>query len=112
MDTSVWDRNELLDRVGGDEEFLTEVVRTFLEDAPTRFDELRKAFSRGDEVAARLHSHALKGAAASIGAGAFRDMAKAIEDATAGGQLERAKDLMARLHEEFQRLKPLLVVQG
>ena len=54
--------------LGGDPEFLVEVVEAFLGDSPPRLQTLRASLEGGDAEAIGRAAHSLKGSCASLGA--------------------------------------------
>jgi len=97
----VFDREGLLDRIGGDEDFLQIFVVKFIECTSDLMTVLAGAITVGDAVAIHLHSHSIKGAAASIGAEAMRSIAAEMEASAKGGHLSDMPKLCAALGEEF-----------
>ena len=79
---------ELLETVGGDREFLAELVDTYLVDSPGLFAELRSAIATDDAAAARRAAHTLKSTSASFGALDLAAQCREIEAAAAAGDLE------------------------
>ena len=61
------------------EDFVKELIDTFLEEAPVMFDALRSAFATGDAEAYRRAAHSLKSNAQTFGALQFGAMARALE---------------------------------
>ena len=92
--------HNLLQMVGGDADFVDDLVDTFLADVPLQLAELRAAVATGTAADAIRPAHTLKGTAASIGARAVEATSRSIEErARAGsadgleaqvGELERA----------------------
>ncbi|MGH2407937.1 MAG: Hpt domain-containing protein [Candidatus Limnocylindrales bacterium] len=78
---------DLLENVGGDREFMAELVRTYLADSPARFVELRTAIASGDAAAARRAAHSLKSTSASMGASKLSRQCRELEMAAAAGTL-------------------------
>ena len=78
---------ELLDTVGGDREFLAELVDTYIADSPVQFADLRAALAAGDAGSARRAAHSLKSTSASMAAGRLSAICRGIEAACAAGQL-------------------------
>jgi histidine phosphotransfer protein HptB len=68
---------ELQDSAGA--EFVTELVGTFLEDAPALIDELRSARAKGDAERFRRAAHSLKSNSHTFGATALGAMARELE---------------------------------
>jgi HPt (histidine-containing phosphotransfer) domain-containing protein len=82
---------ELRDSVGGDPEFVAELIDEFVADAPIQIESLRLSATRGDADAARRAAHTLKANARTFGA---NELAPLCEEAEAGA---RAGDLGAVL---------------
>jgi HPt (histidine-containing phosphotransfer) domain-containing protein len=61
------------------EDFVKELVDTFLEEAPAMLDELRAALGAGDAAAFRRAAHSLKSNGITFGATAFGAMARELE---------------------------------
>jgi HPt (histidine-containing phosphotransfer) domain-containing protein len=80
--------DELLETVGGDREFLAELVETYLSDSPGLFIELRAAIAAGDAASARRAAHTLKSTSASFGANGLAARCREIEAAAAAGDLD------------------------
>jgi len=80
MDAPVIDRTtfaELQDAAGA--EFVTELVDTFLEDAPALLAEMRAARSAADADRFRRAAHSLKSNSQTFGATALGTLARALE---------------------------------
>jgi HPt (histidine-containing phosphotransfer) domain-containing protein len=60
----------------------------------------------------RLRAHALKGAAATVGAESLRAIARAMETDASEAQLERCPDLLVRAIGEFERFKRAVEIDG
>jgi HPt (histidine-containing phosphotransfer) domain-containing protein len=78
---------ELLETVGGDREFLAELIETYLADSPGLFAELRAAIAGDDAATARRAAHTLKSTSASFGANALASRCREIEASAAAGNL-------------------------
>ena len=72
-------RNELMDRLGGDSELFAEVIRLFLEDCPKRLAAIEAAVAERNAEQIRQTAHALKGAAGVISASALFEALQALE---------------------------------
>jgi HPt (histidine-containing phosphotransfer) domain-containing protein len=55
-----------------------------------------------------LHAHALKGAAATVGAEGLRSITSAIEEAGKAGSLNRCIELLPCAAKEFERFKTIV----
>ena len=82
---------ELLETVGGDREFLAELVETYLGDSPGLFAELRAAIAADDAAAARRAAHTLKSTSASFGADGLAALCREIEASAAAGEPGRPR---------------------
>jgi HPt (histidine-containing phosphotransfer) domain-containing protein len=87
---------EGLRELGGDE-FVTDLVDTFLADAPPLLAALRG--SDTDEV--RRAAHTLKSNGATFGATRFADLCRELEMLARSGDLSGAPDLAARIEAEY-----------
>lgn len=99
----VLDRDALLDRVGGDLEFLQEIAGLFLEDCPKLLAEIRTAVSGGDARTLEYAAHTLKGSVANFGAEAAQDAAFRLETLGRAGDLRPATEAYSVLEQEIQR---------
>jgi len=103
--TPVFDRDELLARLGGDEKLLHDIVGVFLQDAPGQMQSLKDAAEKGDATLAQRQAHTLKGASANVGASALQELVSQMEMAGKKGDLSRALELLGTIREEYERLK-------
>ncbi|MGE0084538.1 MAG: PAS domain S-box protein [Desulfococcaceae bacterium] len=105
---SVFDRHDLLSRMGGDEN----IVKILLEDFNRYFSgELEKLKISVQENSAeniRFHAHTLKGMAANASAARLRDAACEIETAAKQGHTDSAHSLTEKLEQEFEKFLGVL----
>jgi HPt (histidine-containing phosphotransfer) domain-containing protein len=73
------DRDRLMERLGGDEQLLIDVVRVFLDDCPVRLAAIKAAVDSRDAERIRTTAHALKGAAANLSAQGLFEAAATLE---------------------------------
>ncbi len=104
VDQGVFDA--LKEMVG--EDFIGELLDTFLEDAPQLIAALGKALEAGDAEAFRRSAHSLKSNAASFGANALSEQAKALELLGREGRLAHAQDQLKALSAEYQKVEQAL----
>src|SRR5437016_9179344 len=64
----VFDQKKLMSMVDNDESLLLDIVSLFLEDCPTKLNEIRKAIARKDSNVVMNEAHALKGAVGNFAA--------------------------------------------
>lgn len=95
--------SELNGSVGGDREFVVELIRTFLSDGTEQVEAIATAVSAGDDQALVRPAHTLKSSAATLGARRLSAMARSLEMAGRSGSLAAslAKDVEA-LHTEWE----------
>jgi CheY-like chemotaxis protein len=105
---AVFDKNILLDRLGGDEELFKEIIRTFLDDAPFQVENLKGALAENNLSQLEKQAHTLKGAAMNIGGNALQTVAFALELSGKNRDLNQARPLVPNLEKEFERLKQAL----
>ena len=111
-DSAVFDGESLLRRVMGDRQLAGAAVRGFLEDAPSRLQQLRARLDEGDAAGARLLAHTLKGGAATVAANALGAVAQAMEAAAGDGQLENCGELLLRADGEFEIFETVVEREG
>jgi two-component system, sensor histidine kinase and response regulator len=102
------DRDELLARVGGDEQLLREVTQLFLADLPERLAAIDAAVGHGDAEQVRLAAHALKGMACNLSAGAVVESAGELEALGRDRTLDRSVLVLRRLEGEARQLVRVL----
>jgi CheY-like chemotaxis protein/HPt (histidine-containing phosphotransfer) domain-containing protein len=98
---------ESLRELGGDD-FLAEVIDTFLADAPALLATLHHALAEGGIAELRRAAHTLKSNGATLGAGEFTERCRALEQEAREGRLEDASDLVARIEEQYGLLERAL----
>jgi HPt (histidine-containing phosphotransfer) domain-containing protein len=93
---------ELAASVGGDMAFVTELVEAYLVDAPQQIEQIRRAADTGDAASMVRPAHTLKSSSATVGALRLASRARRLELATRENDLDRARDDLAGLDEEWQ----------
>jgi PAS domain S-box-containing protein len=96
-----------LRELGGDD-FLAEVIDTFLADVGTLLATLRRALDEGDAAEVRRMAHSLKSNGATLGATEFAELCRALEQQAKEGHLEDAPGLVARIEKERRSLDQAL----
>ena len=105
---TAFDREEMLERLGGDVELLHDVLEVFLEECPKMMDEVTAAISGADADAVRRAAHSMKGALLNISANAAAEEAKALEQLGADARLDESSSVLRRLQTEVDRLQQAL----
>ncbi len=99
-----------LRKLGGDE-FVSELVQTFLKDAPERVQAALEAGRRQDWEGVERATHSLASSAAMMGAGELHDLGRSLEHRSAerdGDLLPELERLAALYHEYASQLQALL----
>ncbi|OQX96425.1 hypothetical protein B6I21_01070 [candidate division KSB1 bacterium 4572_119] len=103
--SKVFDRNSLLEKLGGDEEFLNELVNTFIGDAADQIQLLGEAIKKKDAAQVEHLAHTLKGSSGNIGAAHLSESAKALEIKSKNGDFNNVAEILKTIEKEFLRLK-------
>ncbi|GJM23874.1 MAG: hypothetical protein DHS20C16_02890 [Phycisphaerae bacterium] len=93
-----------LDQLGGDEELLHDVLRTFIETVPELLETIRTASAQSDATRLRVAAHSLKGAASNICADATQAVANQIEKMGQDGVPTSADSLLPELERHLSDL--------
>jgi two-component system, sensor histidine kinase and response regulator len=109
---AVFNREELLARLMGDQGLASKVIAGFLNDAPRQLLALKHKLEKGDADGARVQAHTLKGAAATVSAEALRALCVEVQKAAAAKALHRALALLPRMQEQFELLQATLKESG
>jgi HPt (histidine-containing phosphotransfer) domain-containing protein len=104
----VLDRESLLERLGGDEQLLVDVIQLFREDCPRQLAAVRAAIDAQSGELIRTAAHALKGAAGNLSAAGLFEAAKTLELVGAEDRLAAAEDAWRRLSLEATRVMEAL----
>ena len=106
-DNRAWrdlDSNELLERLGGDQALMGELVAMLVEDTLPRLDELDRAFLARDAARIDLLTHQIAGAAGNCSAEALERLSRRISHLAREGRLDEAERLMLPLKLRVTRL--------
>ncbi len=103
-DTAPINRAEALERVGGDEAFLEELLTIYREEFTEKSPALAEALAGQDAKAVREIGHYIKGASANLSLPGLVAAAFAIEKAGAEARLNDARSAYQTLLVEYDRL--------
>jgi HPt (histidine-containing phosphotransfer) domain-containing protein len=88
--------------VADDAEFVADLVRTYLADAPTHLAAIADAVAADDAAALVRPAHTLKSSSATVGAMLISSRARRIEMAARGGTIDdAARDDAGRLDDDW-----------
>lgn len=101
-------RKEVLERIGGDETFLKELLELYDEEFNTKSQELEKAIQEKDFLTIREVGHYLKGASANLSLPGLREASWKMEQAGQDQDLEAARQALLSLKQEYHHLREYL----
>jgi HPt (histidine-containing phosphotransfer) domain-containing protein len=99
-----FNRYVALDRVGGDEELLREVLQLFLSEYPNLFDDVQRAVEQSNANSLERAAHTLKGSLSTIGAEIAAQTALSLELMGRTGELDGASEQLGNLNMALTRL--------
>jgi HPt (histidine-containing phosphotransfer) domain-containing protein len=105
MTNSIIDYASALERIGGDREFLDELLGIYQEEFDLNVGSLDLALQAQDFTAIQEIGHSLKGSSANLSLIQLRDQAYLIETAGRESDLALAKRSAEELKKEYRRLK-------
>lgn len=76
-------RSQFKELIGGDGDFLIELLETFLRDVPAKLAALREALAREDAATVRRHAHGMKSSAYLLGLSRLASLCEQLERAAA-----------------------------
>ena len=100
--------DSVLERVGGDEAFLRELLDIYVEDFIEKYPQLEQAISQGDFNNIKEIGHSLKGSSGNLSLTGLFETAYGIELSGKENDIERAKLYFIRLKMEFKKFKDFL----
>jgi CheY-like chemotaxis protein/HPt (histidine-containing phosphotransfer) domain-containing protein len=102
---------KLRNMVGGDTEFLAELIDTFLEDAPLLLEEMQQALWADDAAVLRRAAHNLKSNSAEFGATLLHELCRELEEMGKAGTMVGAAEKVEQASVEFNRVQSALEVE-
>ena len=96
--------HQLLESVGGDQEFFAELIDEFQGDAPRQLETLRSATASGDAETARRAAHTLKSTGRTFGADALASLCYEAETAAADGDLDAVGARIVEIGAQLDRV--------
>ena len=102
----VFDAEDLLERLMGNENMAQRIVRGFVDDIPRQLGLLAEAVNQLDSGALRLAAHSIKGAASNVSGLEMEKIARVLEQTASAGDLSAAASQLPELEASFARLRP------
>ncbi len=109
---SHFNKEDLLERLMGDEELACEIIEGFLSDIPQQISSLKDALKEADPPHIQRRAHSIKGASGNVGAIALQELAMQMEEAGKASDLEKSALLLTMLDQEFIMLKKAIAFAG
>ena len=105
MSKRVFDRDDLMRRIGCDEDVLEDILQGFIDDYTVHLEKLQQALSdRNNDSTYRL-VHLMKGAAANMSANPLRELVSKMETLLQKGDISQAASLLQQIRKEFDEFK-------
>jgi CheY-like chemotaxis protein/HPt (histidine-containing phosphotransfer) domain-containing protein len=102
------DLSSVMERIGGDEGFLLELLDIYIEDFIEKHAELKHAIERNDFVAIKEIGHSLRGSSGNLSLIGLHRASEGIELSGREENIENAKLLFIQLNMEFEKFKNFL----
>jgi two-component system sensor histidine kinase BarA len=102
------DFGEVLNRIGGDTSFLSELLTIYFQEYDEKKRLLEEAVARQDHQQVSELGHSLKGASANLGLARLQRVALSLEMAGKEKKLQPAKQAILSLEVEIRMLKAFL----
>ncbi|WP_051261540.1 response regulator [Desulfovibrio inopinatus] len=103
-DDVVVDMDGLVQKARGNMEFLKKMFNAFVLDQPDKFQEMQEAFLDGDMKRVSFLAHALKGAAATMGAPRLRDAAYWLELSAKSQKHEESAENLNHIEQRLEKV--------
>jgi HPt (histidine-containing phosphotransfer) domain-containing protein len=101
-------RQEALDRIGGEVDFLEELLELYEKEFRSQTAKLKKALTAGKFEAVREIGHGLKGSSANLSLPGLRDAALAVEMSGKARNAAAVRQALEALEREYWRFKESL----
>ena len=104
MTTATWSAKATIERFGGDEVLVRELVSLFVESCPRWLESLRARLRENDLPALAKAAHAFKGSVSNFTKDGAAATALQLEQVCATGRREAAAATLQRLEQDVQKL--------
>ncbi len=103
-----WNKAETIERLGGDEDLLRELVEIFVTESPKLLAKLRDAIGSSDADAVMRGAHSIKGELSCLGAVAAANTAQKLETMGSSREMAQAPEVFSILEREVQAVSRVL----
>jgi HPt (histidine-containing phosphotransfer) domain-containing protein len=107
-DSTIFDYQDCLRRLGGDAQLFNDILDIFLEDAPLLLEQARSSLASGDSETLTRAAHTIRGLSANFAAASAVSASYAVELHAREQKLEMAAQCLPRLESEVHRLEAAL----
>ncbi|MEN6520399.1 MAG: response regulator [Armatimonadota bacterium] len=104
----IMDVEAIMERVGGDEDLLSEITDLFLNDYPKLMNELKNAIDQADNKSIERTAHTLKGSVGNFTTGETYEAALVVEQIGCAGNMTGVDEAYRHLANSLERLKSAL----
>jgi HPt (histidine-containing phosphotransfer) domain-containing protein len=101
----------LVEMVGGDREFIDDLIDTFLADAVEQLADLDAAVAAGDASALTRPAHSMKSSSLNVGALELGRLGRELEAQGREGQIAGAAERVAEAHRQFESVRTSLLAR-
>lgn len=103
-DQFVWSPEQMIERLGGDEELTRQLVALFLDECPRMIAQVRESVDQGTPDLVRRAAHAFKGSVSNFMPNGPTVTAFALETIGREGRISEAPAVLAKLEREVEVL--------
>ena len=107
-DTIPIDLPSVLERIGGDENFLQELLDIYVEDFIEKYAKLKQAIERSDFISIKEIGHSLRGSSGNLSLNGLHRTCEYIELSGSEKNIQKAKYMFIQLNKEFEKFKNIL----
>jgi len=109
MNEAILNLESALDRLGGDKEFLLELLKELVEQIDLGFADLEKAVSLSDFDGLKKIAHGLKGAAANLNADSLAKRFSELEKMAFNSKLTSGTECLEGIRKDTEELKKVIL---
>ena len=107
-----WNKTETIERLGGDEELLRELVEIFVAESPKLLSKLQKAVSSSNSEELMRAAHSIRGELTCLGAVAAANTAQKLEGMGRNRELAGASEALTNFESDLKAFTFVLVDSG